>query len=578
MQHVKPKWLGIFAYSLLIFDVALYVTYFLFEYLKVSQSIKDYWGITPLILILAAIHFVTTITVFPWLRRKSQWAGFVASMVPHGLLMSAIIETSGNTNLVYRIMFIILVFMLNMVGPYLSIAAAVVAWILLFFDFLSIEGFALPQARSLNVVLDVIVTIAAIIGWLFFRRFYELDDTTKQAAAGLAKDEIAKEHVKTDFMLNSMADGALMIDNTGIIRYMNPAACQISGWDADDAIGLHFNSVLKFYDKNQNKYPEEKNPLFVAVSSGKAVRDNNIIYRTHSGKEIMLSVDAAPLLDNEGGKTGGIICIFRDVSQEKLEEQRRTEFISTASHEMRTPVAAIEGYLALAMNDKVCLIDEKARVYLQKAHASTQHLGQLFQDLLTSAKADDGRLASHPEIIEFGEFLENIVDDLRFTVEKKGLAFEFLVGTDEQHIATNTKTTRVIKPLYYVEVDPDRMREVITNLFDNAVKYTPSGKISIGLTGNAEVVQFYVKDTGGGIPPEDVSHLFQKFYRIDNSATRTIGGTGLGLFICRKIVELYNGRIWVKSQLGRGSIFYVNIPRLDSVVAQKNIERFTQAN
>jgi signal transduction histidine kinase len=112
------------------------------------------------------------------------------------------------------------------------------------------------------------------------------------------------------------------------------------------------------------------------------------------------------------------------------------------------------------------------------------------------------------------------------------------------------------------------MREVITNLFDNAVKYTDTGKISIGLTGNDQVVQFSIKDTGHGIPAEDQTHLFQKFYRVDNSATRTIGGTGLGLFICKKIVELYQGRIWVESEFGKGSTFFINLPRLTTQKAE----------
>jgi len=117
--------------------------------------------------------------------------------------------------------------------------------------------------------------------------------------------------------------------------------------------------------------------------------------------------------------------------------------------------------------------------------------------------------------------------------------------------------------------DPDRMREVITNLFDNACKYTDQGKISLGLTGNDSVVQLYIRDTGAGIAPEDIPHLFQKFYRVDNSATRTIGGTGLGLFICRKIVELYQGRIWVESTMGSGSTFYINLPRLTTQKAEE---------
>jgi signal transduction histidine kinase len=117
------------------------------------------------------------------------------------------------------------------------------------------------------------------------------------------------------------------------------------------------------------------------------------------------------------------------------------------------------------------------------------------------------------------------------------------------------------------------MREVITNLFDNAVKYTPSGKVSLGLTGNTEVVQIYIRDTGPGIPAEDIPHLFQKFYRVDNSATRTIGGTGLGLFICRKIVEIYKGKIWAESQVGIGSTFYINLPRLSTQKASE-LQRF----
>lgn len=241
---------------------------------------------------------------------------------------------------------------------------------------------------------------------------------------------------------------------------------------------------------------------------------------------------------------------------------------------MRTPVAAIEGYLALALNDRVSKVDTKARDFLVKAHESTQHLGKLFQDLLTSAKAEDGRLVSHPQVVEMGAFLQQIVEGLKFAAEKKGLKIDFSVAGG--NTAESVAGGKMLKPLYYGEVDPDRMREVITNLFDNAVKYTDAGKISIGLTGNDEVVQLFVRDTGHGIPAEDVPHLFQKFYRVDNSTTRSIGGTGLGLFICRKIVELYNGRIWVESQVGRGSTFFINLPRLSTSKANELLARESQ--
>ena len=155
------------------------------------------------------------------------------------------------------------------------------------------------------------------------------------------------------------------------------------------------------------------------------------------------------------------------------------------------------------------------------------------------------------------------MEDLRFSAQKKNLAVEFVVGNTGSPVRPLSEgSARVVQPLYYINADPERLREVITNLFDNAVKFTQKGSISIGLTGDKNVVQMYVRDTGGGIAPEDIPHLFQKFYRIDNSATRTIGGTGLGLFISRKIIELYNGRIWVESQVQKGSTFYINLPRV----------------
>lgn len=376
------------------------------------------------------------------------------------------------------------------------------------------------------------------------------------------------EKLKSNIILNAITDGVVLIDEQGIIRLFNPAAATITGWQADEAEGLDWKLVFKFVDKKSQPLDENDVVLTKVLKEGTPQRDSNANLTTKSKKTIALSVSASPLLD--GQRVTGVVGIFRDVTQERAEENQRAEFISTASHEMRTPVAAIEGYLALALNDKVSTIDSRAREYLEKAHASTQHLGKLFQDLLTSAKAEDGRLSSHPVVIEIGAYLEQLTQDLKFAAEKKGLFMEFTLGSSQTIDATSASAgDKVIRPLYYVLADPDRLREVITNLFDNAVKYTEQGKVTLGLTGNDQVVQLYVRDTGPGIPAEDIPHLFQKFYRVDNSATRTIGGTGLGLFICRKIVELYQGRIWVDSELGKGSTFYINLPRLSTQKAEE---------
>lgn len=377
------------------------------------------------------------------------------------------------------------------------------------------------------------------------------------------------EKLKSEIILNTIEDGVVLIDKQQLIRSFNPGASKITGWKVEEAEGLSCLAVLKLLDAKGEAYDETKNPLVRIFSSTQPIRDSNALLLTRSDKKLPVDLSISPLLDAKGEVTAAV-AVFRDVTQERQEQQQRADFISTASHEMRTPVAAIEGYLALALNDKVSTIDSRARQYLEKAHASTQHLGQLFQDLLTSAKAEDGRLTNHPSVIEMGSFLEQLTQDLRFTAEKKGLFMNFLVGTNQTIDASQDAAgERVIKPLYFVYADPDRLREVVTNLFDNAVKYTEQGKITIGLTGNEQVVQFYIRDTGHGIPAEDIPHLFQKFYRVDNSATRTVGGTGLGLFISKKIIELYNGTIWVESELEKGSTFYINLPRLSTQKAQQ---------
>lgn len=400
------------------------------------------------------------------------------------------------------------------------------------------------------------LVIAALV-WFFVLR-KRTNNTS--AAANKASGEVRREKLKSDIILNAIEDGVIVVDAQGVIQLFNPGAANITGWTVDEALGLQYNAVMRLVDdKNVSVYKDQE-PLGYIFKEGKSAHDVRVNLVTKSNKMIPLSLSVSPLLDSDN-KVSAAVGIFRDITKERAEEQQRAEFISTASHEMRTPVAAIEGYLALALNDHVAHIDSKAREFLQKAHASTQHLGKLFQDLLTSAKAEDGRLSNHPSVLELSAFLEQLIDGLRFAAEKKGLHLEFLIGSDSTTIDA-TAGQAVVKPLYYVHADPERIREVIVNLFDNAVKYTDNGKISIGLTGDNQVVQLRVSDTGAGIAPEDVPHLFQKFYRVDSSATRTVGGTGLGLFISRKIVELYGGKIWVESQVGKGSTFFINLPRL----------------
>ena len=429
---------------------------------------------------------------------------------------------------------------------------------------------------DLTILLSVGLAALVVI-LLFVIRALGKNSARSKGSVSTSKlaTSLRDEKLKSGIILNAIEDGVVLVDDQQTIQLFNPGAATIIGWKSEDASGLNWRAVFKFVNNKGEPIDSLQDPIKRLFDTKESIRDNTASLQTKSGKIFAVSLAVSPILDEEKRVTGAVV-VFRDVSEERQEEAQRAEFISTASHEMRTPVAAIEGYLALALNDKVSTIDTRARDYLEKAHASTQHLGKLFQDLLTSAKAEDGRLTSHPQVVEIGSFLDQLTGDLRFAAEKKSLGVEFTFGGSRTIDAShNSLGDKVIRPLYYTLADPDRLREVITNLFDNAVKYTDEGKVTIGLTGNDQVVQLFVRDTGPGIPAEDIPHLFQKFYRVDNSATRAIGGTGLGLFISRKIVELYGGRIWIESELGKGSSFYINLPRLTT---QKAEELKTKAN
>lgn len=374
----------------------------------------------------------------------------------------------------------------------------------------------------------------------------------------VSEDVLKDSKWSSDFILSAIQDGVVMVGRDNRIRLFNPAASSITGWAAEQAIGLDFHNVIAVVDEHGTPYPPANHPFAKALATGQPIRDSKGWLATQSGKKIPVSIIVSPLQVNDQ-PSDTVVGILRDITSEKAEERQRSDFISTASHEMRTPVAAIEGYLSLALNPKIAKVDDNAKKYLEKAETATQHLGKLFQDLLTSSRAEDGRLSSFPKVVELGEVVEQVADAGRFNARKKGLDLHYVVSNDN-----DVNGGKVIRPRFFANVDPDRIREVLQNIVDNAIKYTPEGSITMRLTGNPSTIQIQVQDTGPGIPAEDIPHLFQKFYRVDSSLTRTVGGTGLGLFISRIIVEMYQGRIWVESELGKGSTFFINLPRLNT--------------
>lgn len=381
-------------------------------------------------------------------------------------------------------------------------------------------------------------------------------------------NELSEVASKSEVVINAIADGVIAIDNHGVIQLINPAAQRILGWDKQDAMTLSYKSVLNLSDKAGAEVAEATDPIQRVLADNKSQRTNDLSLTTKSGKKLSISLVASPI-----GQIGaGAIIVFRDITKEKAEEREQAEFISTASHEMRTPVASIEGYLGLTLNPATAQIDDKARDFITKAHESAQHLGRLFQDLLDVSKAEDGRLSNNPKVIDVVSYVHDVVQGLRPKADEKGLRVLYKPLPDDN----TDQSSRRLTPVFYVNLDNDHLREVVANLVENAIKYTPHGDVVIDVGGDTEHVVISVSDSGIGIPAEDIPHLFQKFYRVDNSDTREIGGTGLGLYLCRRLAETMGGRIWVDSEYKKGSTFYLEIPRISHEEATALIEKATE--
>lgn len=421
---------------------------------------------------------------------------------------------------------------------------------------LVIADFRGPYVRDHLVQLMITIIAAAIAEWVHSRSRKVTAAQSHQLAS--LSGQLTQEQLKAQALMGAIAEGVLVVDTARQIQLFNKAASQLTGWDEASAQGINYNLVLKLRTSDDQEVTDTNDPFATAWTTLQPVVADDLVMTTRAGRKIQLNISVSPITDAANRPTGAI-ALFRDISREKAVERQKDEFVSTASHEMRTPVAAIEGYISLAMNANVATIDDRAQKYLGKAHDTIQHLGELFRDLLSVTKAEEGKLNSHTEAVSLSDLVEHAVEDMQFAAQKRHLTLVF----QSSHIAG-----KAISPLYYAMANPERLREVVMNLIDNALKYTQEGGVTVSVTGDTHDVVVSVADTGVGIAAEDMGHLFQKFYRVDNSATRTIGGTGLGLYLCRTMVELWNGRIWLESKPGEGSTFKISLPRVKEAEAQ----------
>jgi signal transduction histidine kinase len=341
----------------------------------------------------------------------------------------------------------------------------------------------------------------------------------------------AQERAHAAEALEYVDDGVILVDEAGIVRLWNPTAAISLRRPAVECVGRPIAELLGDWQSLQSRIPVASEP-----QAGGASRAQTLPVEVQ-GEERWLSISAVRF-------PGGTVYAFRDVTDERAVEQMKTDFVSTVSHELRTPLAAIYG-AAMTLRRRDVAVEESQRDRLLEVVSNeAERLARIVNDILWASRLESGRMSIAIERCDAAAITTEVADVLRSRMPER---IEVAVSK--------------ARGLPQVAADPDKLRQILTNLIDNAIKYSPDGgrvEVEIGRSGGR--VRFRVTDEGLGIPPAEQDRIFEKFFRLDPNLTRGVGGTGLGLYISRELVTRMNGRIWVDSDGHTGSSFFLELP------------------
>ena len=371
-------------------------------------------------------------------------------------------------------------------------------------------------------------------------------------------ERIRTSEERTRLILESSAEGIFGVDTEGVIRFVNPAACRLLGYAAEELNDQPSHALIHHHRSDGTLYPVEECPMLAAYKQGKASRiDDEYLWRK-DGAGLPVEYGATPMF-KDGAIVGAVIS-FTDITDRKRAEaelleakvaaeeatKTKSEFLANMSHEIRTPMNAIIGLSHLALKTQ---LTPKQRDYVGKVHNAGTSLLGVINDILDFSKIEAGKLDIETTDFRLDEVIASVTTLTAQKAHEKGL--EFLA-----HVSPEIPE--------YLLGDPLRLGQILTNFVNNAVKFTERGEIRLNIellerTGDKVQLKFSVRDTGIGMTPEQAAKLFQPFTQADASTTRKHGGTGLGLTICRRLVELMGGRVWLESEAGIGSTFFFNV-------------------
>jgi PAS domain S-box-containing protein len=352
--------------------------------------------------------------------------------------------------------------------------------------------------------------------------------------------QVNSEKQQLDAIIEHSADGVMILDPELRIEVFNRALSRLTGWPADQAIGRPCYEVLNLEQvTGQNLCGCD--PADVSFPEGKPVAAEGWLVRP-GGSRVAVSVTYSPLYD-DGGGLSRIIANVVDISRFKEAEEMKSTFVSVISHELKTPVSVIKGYANTLAREDAHWDAATLHEGLEVISEESDRLNGLINDLLDASRIQAGGFRLDRADVNLLRLAASVAERSM----AQGGAHSFVLDFPE--------------PFPAVVADEERLRQVLNNLVGNALKYSPQGgEIRIGGWSDGDTVTVYVADQGIGIPPEEQANLFQRFYRVDSSLRRSTQGAGLGLYLCKTIVEAHDGQIWLASEPGKGTTVFFTLP------------------
>jgi PAS domain S-box-containing protein len=417
-----------------------------------------------------------------------------------------------------------------------------------------------PETRPLYRALHNKITSSATL--MYMRKdkgFFPASVTTsavildKKAVGSITTfhditDELAKQRLieeqraKYESLITSIGEGIVAVDTDGRVIFANQAVERMTGLKTADCFGKKWVETQKAFDMDGKPMPPESHPIIAAIKAGK-VMSSNLIFERQDKSTFPITATASPVII--GGKVVGAVAAFKDITKEMEVDKAKSEFVSLASHQLKTPMAAIKWYLELLTSGDAGKLNKDQKSYLSEIQQSNLRMNGLVDALLNVSRIELGTFIIEPEPSNVLKIADEAASELEPQIRAKKIKF--------------TKTYD--RKLPEMMVDRKLINIIFQNLLSNAVKYTPAkGKVALNIKRSGEDVMIAVSDSGMGIPANQQDKIFKRMFRAENAVSSQTEGTGLGLYLVKSILENAGGKIWFESAEGKGANFYVTLP------------------